>query len=115
MDEVRKSRAAAFHPTSQWRHREEIGLSQRSAAYPPFHYTQDSFLRLKPGLFVGSSSENLAHIPSFPFGLSLVCGTLERPWESNPLNKMKSVGGEHKRKIKRLRGRFDCRLWPLED
>lgn len=54
------------------------------------------WLRLKPGLFIGSNSETLVHISSFPFGVGLALEALEKPCESNTLNKIKRVGGELK-------------------
>lgn len=44
---MRRSRAAILCPTSQRRHREDIGLAQTSAAYSPFHSTQGSLVEVE--------------------------------------------------------------------
>lgn len=71
------------------------------------------WLRLKPGLFVGYNSETLAHTPSFPFGVRCALGALEGLCESNSLNKIKRVGGEHNGKIRRVGGDLtaEFRCW----
>lgn len=76
-----------------------------------FNLHRALWLGLKPGLFVGSNSETLAHNPPpFPPGVGLVLEALERPWESNSLNRIERVGGEHKSRIRRPEGDLTAEL-----